>query len=637
MIASMFRSGFLLLLASGSAVAGTGGPYDVALIPAGLRREAAAVVREDRVRFEIFARGSAELTRTVAYTVFNRDGREFGLRSIPYDRFSEVKELEGALYDRTGEEIRTLDADDVKDLSDISAYSLYEDSRVRNAELYHDQYPYTVEFRYRIRYGGILNYPRWVAQPSGEPVVRSSFEVVMPAAEELRYWTSADTLRPSVTVTGGERRYLWSASELPELSEDELEEDVEKRTSVVRIAPREFELADRPGTMTDWRAFGAWAGALFAGKGSLPPRAREEVAALLGGTTGAREKAARLYRFLQDRSRYVNVTLGIGGWEPYDAAYVYERGYGDCKALSNFMIALLAEAGIRAYPALIEAGGSRSTMLPDFPSAWFNHVIVCVPSGSDSLWLECTSKAFPFAYLGSFTENRPALLLTQEGGVLVRTPASTSRENVLARGGRVEIRGFGDAVATLRILREGNRSEWVRTIMLTGSAQEKDRWTSSEVGVSGATVKTCEVSGVKDHSLRIEEVMSVDLPRFAPVSGRRLFFQPNLTNRNASSPAERRGRKSPIRFLYPRCDLDSILYVLPRGAVRESLPAAITMRASFGTFQSSSVAVGDSAILYTRRLDILTSEIAPDRYPEYVKFMTEVVKADRAQAVLRVP
>ena len=84
-------------------------------------------------------------------------------------------------------------------------------------------------------------------------------------------------------------------------------------------------------------------------------------------------------------------------------------------------------------------------------------------------------------------------------------------------------------------------------------------------------------------------------------------------------------------------DLDSILYVLPRGALRESLPAPITMRASFGSFQSSSVAVGDSAILYTRRLDILTSEIAPDRYPEYVKFMTEVAKADRAQAVLRVP
>jgi len=630
-------AGFALLLSVVSASAGDAGSYDVALIPAGLRKEAAVVIREHHMRLEVFDRASAEVTRTMAYTVFRPDGRKFGLCRIPYDRFVSVEELDGTLYDQSGREIRTLRSDDVKDESNIAAYSLYEDSRVRTAELYHDQYPYTVEFRCRIKYKGILSFPGWAAQPSDEPVVHTSFEVVVPEQEQLRYWASADSLRPGVTIAKGRRHYLWSASNLAELSEEDMEEDIERRTAVVRIAPREFELDDRPGTMADWKSFGVWAAALFHGKGTLVPKACGEVAAILQGAATEREKAARLYCFMQKRTHYMNVTLGIGGWEPYDAMYVYQRGYGDCKALSNFMVALLAEAGIKGHPALIDAGGDRSVTLENFPSPEFNHVIVCVPYGRDTIWLECTSQDFPFGYLGSFTENRPVLLLTPGGGVLVRTPASNHRDNLLSRKGRVELRGLGDATASMVVRRAGNRSETVRSTMLHGSPEEKERWAAAEMGVSGAKVRTFGVTGVGDQSLQIEETLLVDLPRFASVSGTRIFFQPNLTNRNATAPKERKTRKTPVRFSFPRSDIDTLLYILPRGSVCEALPAPVTMDASFGTFRSSAVALGDSAILYTRRFDVLQNEIPPDKFQEYARFMREVARADRAQAVVRAP
>lgn len=79
------------------------------------------------------------------------------------------------------------------------------------------------------------------------------------------------------------------------------------------------------------------------------------------------------------------------------------------KILSNYTIALLKEAGIKGYYTIIRAGRNARPIQPNFPSNQFNHVIVSVPNGKDTLWLECTSQTNPFGYQGTFTEDRWAL------------------------------------------------------------------------------------------------------------------------------------------------------------------------------------------------------------------------------------
>jgi transglutaminase-like putative cysteine protease len=628
------RPVFAFVLVVSLARGGEERPYDVKFIPPGLRVDAAAIVRDYSVTVDVLNRGLVEERGTIVYTIFRSEGRQFGEFARAYDKFSKIKELDGALYDAAGEEIRSLESDDVKDESDVSVFSLYDDVRLRSAELYHHQYPYSVRFTYRIRRNGVLNYPRWIAQRGREGVVHSRFEVILAENETLRYWTNADTVKPVVTLDAGRRHYIWEASGLPELSEGDLEEDVEHRTIVVTPAPLEFEIGGYPGTMASWKSFGDWCARLYDGKQTLPPQAKQEVASLLAGISSEREKAMRLYDYMQKRTRYVNVSLGLGSWEPYDASYVYQRGYGDCKALSNFMISLLAEAGIVAYPAVIDAGGSHSDVLVDFPSNMFNHVIVCVPFQKDSLWLECTSQIDPGEFLGSFTENRPALLLTPAGGILVRTPATTALQNLTSRHGQIQIRWFGDAKAALKICRTGNRTNEVRVVMSYGTKEERRRWYLTEAAVTGAQLLRSEVRGVDDHAGEVDVTAEFDMPRFGSLSGGRLFFQPNMIQRNRSVPRVNANRKSPVRMIFPRIDVDTFSYSLPAGALPEALPRSVSLDASFGTYSSASVMKGDSVLVYTRRLEIWQPEIPPGKYPEYVKFFREVVKADNAQVVL---
>jgi len=98
----------------------------------------------------------------------------------------------------------------------------------------------------------------------------------------------------------------------------------------------------------------------------LLPATIEKVHTLVKGISDEREKIKLIYKYLQSKTRYVSIQLGIGGWQPIEASVVDQVGYGDCKALSNYAISLLKEAGIKAYFALVNSGSSFTQIRETF-------------------------------------------------------------------------------------------------------------------------------------------------------------------------------------------------------------------------------------------------------------------------------
>ncbi len=604
--------------------------YAVNKIPVELRSNANAVIRYSATRFEI-EKGSDTVEKdTFAVTIFNKDGQCYGELSLHFDKFINIYELDGRILDENGEEIRELNGEDIKDHPAISWSSLYEDSRVKDAELYYNKFPYTVEYTYEIDYDGYIIWPSWYSQTSLEPVEFSKFEVKVPDNYKLRYWCNK---LKNPEISEGGRLYSWHAENLEKLSYDVVGESIEDIATIVKIAPSNFDFDGYEGNMDSWKNFGLWGYNLCKDKNNLSEAVVKKINSLVSPIDSPRQKVLKLYKYLQSNTRYVSVQLGIGGWQPFDAMYVHDRGYGDCKALSNYMVSLLRVVGIKSYPVWINNGSHRLPFINEFPSDQFNHVIVCVPLEKDTLWLECTNPNSLPGNMGWSNENRGALLLTPDGGVVVKTPKSTSSQNFMQK--KIEVTFSNNTAAINGLIKwGGDQQNSVRDIIKDDVPKEQEKWILESFEVPDVKIKNYSFDIVPDSTNQVNLKLNLSLPKYATISGSRIFFNPNLMERRSYVPKEVSERLSPVRFSFPYHDIDSIVYKIPKGYKIEGLPDEMNLVSSFGSFSSKITKDGDSGILYVRSLEIKEYEIPAEKYNEYRKFFSDVVKSDRSQVVL---
>ena len=119
-----------------------------------------------------------------------------------------------------------------------------------------------------------------------------------------------------------------------------------------------------------------------------PVRLEAEKIARSTSDPAARAEAA--LRLVQDRIRYVYVGLDGRNYRPAGADETWTRRFGDCKAKTVLLLALLRELGVPAEAALVNLAGGDGTdeRLPT-PAA-FNHVLVRATLGGSTYWLDGT-------------------------------------------------------------------------------------------------------------------------------------------------------------------------------------------------------------------------------------------------------
>jgi hypothetical protein len=197
---------------------------------------------------------------------------------------------------------------------------------------------------------------------------------------------------------------------------------IQERLPYIIIIPTEFYYGVS-GKLDSWKSFGDWMFKLNSGLNDLTQNEKNAVNQLLKGIESDKEKIQTLYKYLQSNTRYVNVSIETGGLKSYPASYVCKNKFGDCKALSTYMKSLLEYVGIKSYYTLVDAGENSPQIITDFPSQQFNHVILCIPLEKDTIWMDPTLSFAPLGYIGTFTQNRYALVVDQNNSKLIKTPA----------------------------------------------------------------------------------------------------------------------------------------------------------------------------------------------------------------------
>ena len=615
--------------------------YAVADIPAALREGAHAVVRADDEVITVKSAGRLVHTVHRVVTVLDPAGDDLGRFGVGYDALRSLSYLRGAVYDADGRLLHQLRAAEIHDQG-MSGSDLMSDVRLRYADLRQPQGPYTVEFDYELVSDNALFYPDFQPQEDeGVAVQAASLRVSTPTALPLRYQERLLPAGTAVTHTtaGSQEIYAWKLANLAAIDDEEAAPPLTDRTPAVVLAPGSFEVQGHAGTAATWQGLGQWTYDLNANRDQLPPATVARVQALTKDLPDARARARRVYELLQGSTRYISVQLGLGGWQTFPASTVASSGYGDCKALSNYTRALLAAAGVPAYQALVGAGADHADLRADFPSSQLNPVVLCaplVPAGRpDTLWLECTSQTATFGYMGSFTGNRHALLLTPTGGQLVATPRYGAAENRLSRRLDLFLDAAGSATATARTLRTGQEQDLYAALLHELGPPDQKKYVVEHLRLPTFTLTRFSLAATPAGPLPgVVENLALSLPGFALPSGKRVFINPNLLSRLPALPAQVGERQAALWLPHASLHADTVRLHLPAGFQPESLPAPVQLNTAYGTYASQYATLSDGTIQYIRRLELRRAHLPKTAYPGYLDFRRKVNSADKAQVVL---
>ncbi len=615
-------------------MAAAGDEYAVSKIPAALLKNAHVVKRMEQISFEVLANGEAILKKKYALTILDENGdRQAGFMEY-YDKLHDIKNIEGALYDADGKELKRLKNKQIIDLTGMDESTLVDDSRRKYHNFFHKVYPYTVQYEVEIKYYGTLFFPVWLPREAENfSVEQSGISIISPVNYTVRYKAFNYTAEPVQTSDKDKKTQTWHTSNLPAIEDEYASPAWYELNTVVLFAPTDFSVENYRGNMNNWQEFGKFVYSLKQGRDQLPDNVKQAVHRIADNITSPKEKIAKLYEYVQKNTRYISIQLGIGGWQPFDAKYVATKAYGDCKALTNYMYSILKEAGINSFYTLVKAGRNANKVIADFPSQQFNHVILSVPLQKDTLWLECTSQTMPAGYLGDFTCDRYALMVDENGGTLVRTPKYGMKQNLQLR----RIKATLDEDATLQVNAttryEGLQQDMYHDLIHSLSKDKVKEFLHEELDFATYDISSFDYKEDRSALPAVNESLDIVVSNYATITGKRLFIVPNVMTRTHRKLQAEEERKFELELGFEFNDVDSVEISLPAGYTDESMPQDVSVNSKFGKYTSSVRLIGNQ-LFYYRNIEHYGGRFPAKDYTELVKFYESIYKADRSKVVL---
>ncbi len=205
--------------------------------------------------------------------------------------------------------------------------------------------------------------------------------VSWPKDETLVWKAGPGIAQPQEEIRGGYRQ-VSIALPLPE--RDEMPSDAPSRFTRPQVL--------QAGTFGDWEEVSSVFAPLYKTEETIAPGSplAAEVARIKAASSDPLERAVMATRLVQERISYLMNGMSGGNYVPQAPARTWELRFGDCKAKSMLLLALLDELGIEAEPVLVNT--QFSDAVPDMvpiPGA-FDHVIVRADIGGTPYWLDGT-------------------------------------------------------------------------------------------------------------------------------------------------------------------------------------------------------------------------------------------------------
>ena len=269
-----------------------------------------------------------------------------------------------------------------------------------------------------------------------EPDVRPGFGRVRAswdAAAPIHFAAGPNVTLPAVTNEGGFET-LELMLPLPEAQ------------PVPNDAPPRFH---RPpmlqlSTFADWSEISRITAPFYEIEGAISTQGElaDRIKAIARDHDGELARSVAALEVVQEEIGYLANGLDGGNYLPQSPQQTWDLRYGDCKAKTKLLLAMLAGLGVSAEAVLVstELGDGLTEMLPAL--AMFNHILVRARIADQYYWLDGTAAGANIALVGNVPPFINALPLSRTGAgleaiqqILPRVPEMAITVDVDQRAG----------------------------------------------------------------------------------------------------------------------------------------------------------------------------------------------------------
>lgn len=543
---------------------------------------------------------------------------------ISFQKGNKIKSLEGEIRDSAGNTIRKLKKSDIVETSHISNISLYDDNYVKKFSLKHNQYPYQIFYKYVIEYSEFM----WIA--SWTPVLHTETPTInaqlsLNVSNDFKVKISQEGISKTKTDTIGSRiSHNWQYSYMDILTEEVYAPNLRDLLPSVHVVPVNFYYGGS-GKHETWATYGQWLENLSAGLNFLPISEKGKIHHLIKGTEDKKEIIKLLYNYMQDNTRYINVAIDIGGMKPYPAEYVALNKYGDCKALTNYMKAMLEVAQIPSYCVDVFADENPRQIDENFPSQQFNHVVLMVPLEKDTVWLENTSNTYPVGYVSSFIQNRKGLLVNDEKSYLIDIPELGVEEVKENRSIIYNIDEQLNCIANINATYKGPKFEFYNAVTSQYTQHQQKQILQKYLPFKNYDLTSWGFQKPDRNTPEITLDLALILKNFIAVYGNDYILKPQpLSLADFQSPEQ---RKLPVEINFPTYKVDSITFKFPGNMVVKKHSEPVQNISRFGSYSIEIENYGHE-VKIIRKFILNRGSYSLSEYPAFYDFIQKVKYAE---------
>jgi len=588
-----------------------------------------ATIESHDLSVKILSEARAEITTNYVVLIEDEKGYREAVYTDYQDTFRKVKELVIVVKDRNGKKVKKLGREKAREMMFNQSYQT-DDSKYVVLDPEYKQFPFTVEVSSKIELKGFLNLPTWLPQSSFNVAVKSStLEVVAPVGYKLR--RLAEFVEDPVVETQEKLEtttYRWSVKDLVEKEKDLDYKTFYDKQPKVYLAPSNFEFGGYPGKLNSWTQFGDWFLELQKGRDNISEETKSFLDTLDKGDLT--NTVSEIYEYMQDRVRYVSIQLGIGGFQSLPASLVDEKGYGECKALTNYMKAMLQHKGIPSNYVLVKAGWDVPDVKEEFPSNQFNHVFLAVPNESDTILLECTSQTIPANYIGTFTDDRNVLWISENSSQIIRTPVYDESENVLQKEVQMTLKKDGNAQLKITTSHKGVFYDGLG-IYQSRSMEQLESYNYGLFGYSDFTINSFNYSESKGKP-EFSSTFELEVNNLAGNAASKLLLPFNvLQPLELYIEANRYNKFSEVKRGFT---LDEEVKIeLPENYWIRNLPEDQTIKSQYGSY-SLQMVFADDGLTVKRKVVLVKGKYEEESFGRFYEFIEKIRRVDTRKLVM---